>query len=121
MVSKFTLSALIVIINKYLNLFLCFKKKKNPFHKLSQKLELRIFKFYYFLYHFVVPKFYTVSTYYLNNWGKVFLNYVIGIFKSCSYWPGEYQGAVFLIQQSTQASAAPREHLHTTQEQTIKI
>lgn len=28
MVSKFTLSALIVIINKYLNLFLCFKKKK---------------------------------------------------------------------------------------------
>lgn len=68
MVSKFTLSALIVIINKYLNLFLCFKKKKkNTFHKLSQKLELRIFKFYYFLYHFVVPKFYTVSTYYLNN------------------------------------------------------
>lgn len=118
MVSKFTLSALIVIIIKYLNLFLCFKKKKkNTFHKLS----LRIFKFYYFLYHFVVPKFYTVSTYYLNNWGKVFLNYVIGIFKSCSYWPGEYQGAVFLIQQSTQASAAPREHLHTTQEQTIKI
>lgn len=43
------------------------KKQWNVFHELSRQLELRCISFVISLHLFVLPKFYAVSTYYLNK------------------------------------------------------